>query len=142
MNALLARLWNSRFLRFSAVGAAGFLVNEAALFVALKWLSFGRYGGAVFSFFVAVTFTWWGNRMLTFHAEAATAAPKILEEWAKFVVANGLGFLANYAVYAALVTFAPEPLGNPFFALACGTVVGILFNFTLSKRAVFRAPTS
>ncbi len=139
---MFERLWDSRFLRFAAVGGAGFFVNEAALFVALKWLGFGRYGGAIFSFLVAVTFTWWGNRVLTFRKEAATATPAIVEEWVKFVLANGLGFLANYAVYAALVTFVPEPFGNPFFALGCGTLVGLVFNFTLSKRAVFHAPTT
>ena len=141
MNALLARLAQSRFLRFALVGGAGFFVNEAALFVALHWIGLGRYGGVVFSFFAAVTFTWWGNRMLTFRDEAASGIAAMAVEWVKFVLANGLGFLVNYAVYAALITFAPAPFDNPYLALACGTIAGLVFNFTLSKRVVFHAPT-
>ncbi len=137
--SLAGRLSNSRFLRFAVVGAAGFLVNEAALFVALKLLHLGAYAGGVFAFFVAVTFTWWGNRMLTFRENAARGTRDMAAEWLKFVAANGLGFAVNYAIYATLVTFARAPLNSPYVALGCGTIVGLIFNFAMSKRFVFRA---
>jgi putative flippase GtrA len=44
----------------------------------------------------------------------------------------------NYGIYAALVTFAPAPAGNPYLALACGTIAGLVFNFILSSRLVYR----
>lgn len=133
------RLRQSRFLRFALVGAAGFVVNEAALAFALKLLGLNAYSGGIFSFFVAVTFTWWGNRMLTFRAHAARGPAAMAAEWGKFVLANGLGFLVNYGIYAGLIRFAPPPANNPFLALACGTVAGLFFNFALSKRLVFRS---
>jgi putative flippase GtrA len=137
MSRLLAWLRGSQFLRYALVGSAGFIVNETTLFVALNALHLGRYAGAIFSFLVTVTFTWWGNRMLTFRAEAASGDEAMLVEWAKFVAANGVGFAVNYATYAAIITFAPAPANNPYFALACGTLAGLIFNFTLSKRLVF-----
>lgn len=140
MNWLVRHARESRLFRFAVVGAAGFVVNEAALYVALKLIHLDPYRGAVFSFFVSVTFTWWGNRVLTFREHAATTARGIATEWTKFVAANGLGFVVNYVVYAGLVSFAPTPAGDPFFALACGTLAGFAFNFVLSKRLVFRAP--
>jgi putative flippase GtrA len=134
-----AQLRGSQFLRFAAVGAAGFLVNEAVLFVGLEFLHLGVYAGGVFAFFAAVTFTWWGNRVLTFREQAAKGVHGAAAEWLKFVAANGLGFAVNYAVYATLVTFARAPLNSPYIALGCGTLTGLVFNFAMSKRFVFRA---
>lgn len=136
---LFERVRGSRFLRFAIVGGTGFFVNEAVLFAAIRFLHLGPYGGGFFAFLVTVSFTWWGNRLLTFREKAARGARGMAAEWFKFVTANTLGFLANYAVYAALVTFAPAPLNSPYVALAFGTLVGLIFNFTLSKRFVFRA---
>jgi putative flippase GtrA len=130
----------SRFLRFALVGAAGFLVNEAALWLALRVIGFNPYAGGIFSFVIAATFTWWGNRILTFPERAAGDARAAAMEWVRFVAANGFGFLVNYAVYATMISLAPRPLNNPFLALAFGTVAGLLFNFTLSNKMVFREP--
>ena len=139
MNALTAlwtRLWNSRIIRFGLVGTAGFVVNEAALWVMLTLVHLDRYTAQIPAFFVAVTFTWWGNRVLTFREHAAQTS--LLREWAKFVVANGLGAVANYLLYASLVGFGPYPVNIPYIALAAGTLLGLVFNFTMSKRFVFR----
>lgn len=132
------RAADSRFLRFAVVGTGGFFVNEAALWMALHVLHLNAYLGGVLSFLCAVTFTWWGNRTFTFRHYAARAPHAMLAEWMKFVAANGLGFLINYAVYASLIAFAPKPLGNPYLALAFGTLAGLTFNFFLSSRVVFR----
>jgi putative flippase GtrA len=136
---LFERLRDSQFMRFAIVGGAGFFVNEAVLYGALHFLKMNPYVGAIFAFLLTVTFTWAGNRFLTFRGQAAHRVRNVLEEWFKFVAANMLGFCVNYAVYAALVRFAPPPLNSPYVALACGTLTGLVFNFTLSKRFVFRA---
>ena len=136
---LSERIRESRFLRFALVGGTGFFVNEAMLFVAIHFLRLGAYAGGIFAFLVTVTFTWWGNRMLTFRQQAAHHGIAMAEEWAKFVAANLIGFAVNYAVYVSLVTFAPAPFDSPYLALAFGTLAGLIFNFTLSKRFVFRA---
>jgi putative flippase GtrA len=137
---ILQRLLQSRFLRFALVGAAGFLVNQTMLFVALKFVGLDNYSGWIFAFLFAVTFTWWGNRTLTFHDVAAQDA--LWREWLRFFVANSFGAAANFATYSALVTFLPAPLGNPFVANGVGTLVGLVFNFTTSKRFVFRRPSA
>lgn len=135
---LFARIRDSRFLRFAAVGGVGFFLNEATLYVALAWLLMGRYSAPIFSFLCTVTFTWWGNRTLTF-ADHARGARGMVREWASFVAANSIGLAVNYAVYGAIITFAPAPLNSPYIALAFGTLAGLIFNFVLSARFVFRA---
>jgi putative flippase GtrA len=135
---LARRLAASRFLRFAIVGTGGFAVDECVLAAMTRLVHLDPYSGRAVSFFCAVTFTWWGNRTLTFRDRAAREG--LLREWAKFLAANALGGAINYATYAALVAFAPQPLANPFLALAAGAVAGLVFNFIMSHSFVFRAP--
>jgi len=134
--AHVSRLSKVRFLRFALVGTAGFVVNECILFLALHVAGLNKYQAWFPAFAVAVTFTWWGNRTLTFRGRAATH--NIALEWLIFVLTNGFGALANFGTYYALVKFAPAPFGNPLLANAVGTLVGLVFNFTVSSRVVFR----
>jgi putative flippase GtrA len=108
-----------------------------ALWLALHPLRLNAYAGGVFSFLVAVTFTWWGNRVVTFQEQAARGGRSIVREWLAFMMANSLGFLVNYGVYASLLVFGVSPLNVPFVALALGTLAGLTFNFILSSRVVF-----
>jgi len=136
----LRALLRSRFLRFGAVGAAGFAVDETVLAILHYGIGLDRYSARALSIFCAATFTWWGNRNLTFAEHAATgSAAEIAREWIKFMLANGVGALVNYATYSLFVSLAPEPFSNPLLATAIGVGAGLIFNFGLSKRFVFRA---
>ena len=55
------------FLRFSAVGVAGFLVDTAVLYLGLA-AGLGPYVGRAISYVCASTTTWYLNRRFTFHA--------------------------------------------------------------------------
>lgn len=132
------RLRASRFLRFGIVGAAGFVVDETVL--KLMLFALNPYGARAVSIFCAMAFTWWGNRTLTFAEHAAKGSGSaILREWFKFILANALGAIVNYGTYTLLVALAPAPLNNPMLATAIGVAIGLVFNFTLSKRFVFKA---
>ena len=136
----LRALARSQFLRFGLVGGAGFVVDEAVLAIFHYLIGLDRYSARAISIFCAMTFTWWGNRNLTFAEHAATgSAADVAHEWFKFVLANGLGAIVNYATYSLFVSFAPAPFNNPLLAAAIGVGVGLIFNFTLSKRFVFRS---
>ena len=39
-----------------------------------------------------------------------------------------------------LVRFAPPPFNDLTVALVCGVLLGLVFNFTLSKKVVFKGP--
>ncbi|HWD26511.1 MAG TPA: GtrA family protein [Rhizomicrobium sp.] len=131
-------LTQSRFLRFGAVGAAGFVVDEAVLYAGHALLGLDPYTARVISILCAMTFTWWGNRTLTFAEHAAEGAGAVAREWLKFMLANALGAVANYATYTLCVRYAPAPLSNPQVGVVAGVAVGMVFNFTLSQRFVFR----
>ncbi len=138
MNDLVARARDSRFLRFLIVGGFGFLVAEASLWLMLRASGGEKYSSWLVSFLCAATFTWWGNRNLTFADRKARGAAGMFVEWLKFLGANALGGAVNGGLYFALVTYAAWPLGSPFVALACGVLAGLLLNFTMSTVLVFR----
>ena len=53
---------------------------------------------------------------------------------------NAVGAVINYGVYAALVHSGPPPLDDKYAAQFLGVLAGLIFNFTLSRFFVFRAP--
>ena len=55
-----------------------------------------------------------------------------------FMLANLGGFVLNRGTYALLVTFVAEAANQPVIAVAAGAIAGLLVNFTLSRRLVFR----
>lgn len=134
-------LSNSRLTRFAAVGTAGYLVDNSVLFAMIHFAGADPYGGRAVSFLAAATFTWWGNRNFTFADRRASGVRGATQEWLRFLAANGVGGLVNVGLYATLVKFAPPPLDNPFLALPVGVLAGLMFNFVLSRRLVFRTPS-
>jgi len=132
------RLLQSQFLRFAIVGAAGFVVDESVLALMHGFAGLDPFSARIVSILSAMTFTWWGNRSLTFREQAASGAAGIAREWLRFVAANSVGALVNYGSYVLLVRFALAPFDNAYLATAIGVGIGLLFNFTLSRRLVFR----
>ena len=57
-----------QLLSFSVVGAIGFVVDAAALYVAMHVLGAGRYAGRLL-YLCAATSTWALNRCYTFRAQ-------------------------------------------------------------------------
>jgi putative flippase GtrA len=126
----------SQFLRFAAVGVVGLFADIAALTLALEVFGLDPYSGRVFSYLVAATTTWALNRRYTFiQADPAPA----LRQWLTFLGANALGGVANYGTYAALVGFTAFGASYPQIGVAAGSMVGLVFNFTVNKFWVFRA---
>jgi len=125
----------TQFLRFAAVGIIGLMADMAALTLALKVLHLDVYSGRVFSYLIAATTTWALNRRFTFIQ--IEQGPRLVQ-WAKFLAANAIGGLVNYAVYAALVTFTVLGAAWPVLGVAAGSIAGLAFNFTVSKRWVFK----
>src|SRR5207249_3028596 len=98
-----------QFLRFAVIGTIGFVVDSSALMFAIKVGPLDLYSGRVFSFLIASSCTWALNRRFTF--KPTPEHPFI--QWLRFLGANGVGFAANYATYAALVTFVPSVRAFP-----------------------------
>lgn len=129
------------FVRFAAVGGAGYFVNLAALWLATHELGMGSYEGGGFSILTAMCFTWLGNRYFTFAARRARGSLKAVgREFLAFMGTNSVGALINFLVYAGLLRLAHAPFNDKYVAQIGGVLAGLLFNFTLSRTVVFKAP--
>ena len=137
MSRLLGVLSRLSILRFAVIGALGMPVDWAVLQLMVHWGT-GPYLGRVLSWFCAASFTWAGNRYFTFAASRARGLLGTGKEWLRFLAANAVGGLVNVGLYSVLVRFAPPPFNNLTIALVCGVLLGLVFNFTLSKKVVFR----
>jgi len=60
-------------------------------------------------------------------------------QWARFIATNALGALVNYGSYSAVVTLLPAGTWVPLLGVAVGALAGLGFNFTASRRFVFKA---
>ncbi len=126
-------------LRFAVIGALGMPVDWCVLQLMVH-LGTGPYFGRLISWFCAATFTWAGNRYFTFAAARARGVTGTVREWLRFLAANAVGGLVNVGLYSVLVRFAPPPFNDLTVALVCGVLLGLVFNFTLSKKVVFKGP--
>lgn len=132
-------LLRAQFFRFAIVGSGGFLVDVSVLALLHSIFGLSASVARVLSMTTAMTFTWWGNRTLTFHDRAASGARAMFAEWLRFAAANSIGAAINYGTYVALIHAAPAPLNNPYLATVCGVGFGMLFNFTGSRMLVFQS---
>lgn len=120
---------------FSAIGVVGFLVDAAVLYAMLIFLSLNPYGARLVSYLAAATTTWILNRNLTFR-DNRSANPH--REWVAFLAVNVIGGVVNYLVYSGIIySFSGKGL-FPLLGVACGSLAGLLFNFSLSRTLVFR----
>jgi putative flippase GtrA len=138
VNKLLSALSRLSILRFAVIGALGMPVDWGVLQLMVHWGT-GPYLGRMISWFCAATFTWAGNRYFTFAASRARGFIATGKEWVRFLAANAVGGLVNVGLYSVLVRFAPPPFNDLTVALICGVLLGLVFNFTLSKKIVFRS---
>jgi putative flippase GtrA len=123
-----------QFSRFGMVGVIGLGVDTAVVY-GLRALV-GLYVAGAVSYVVAVTATWWVNRVWTFRA--ASRGGSAHQQWARFALANLPGLVLNRSTYFALVTFSAFCVAYPVLAVAAGAVAGMFANFTLSRALVFR----
>lgn len=133
--SLIHRLFAQQFIRFGLVGVAGLAVDAATLTLIIGWVVANPYIARVVSFLVAATTTWALNRTFTFRGAPCDS---LIIQWAHFILANAFGGLVNYAVFAGLVATSPLFAAHPVLGVAAGSLTGMLFNFTASKRLVFK----
>lgn len=124
-----------QFLVFAVVGTLGFVV-DAGIVLGLKTGGINLILAQLIAFTVAVSVTWIGNRTWTFRQRSRCHT--VTQEWFLYVSANTLGWLVANGVYITLVLAVPLMAHQPVWAVAAGSLSGLLLNYTASRRVVFR----
>lgn len=121
----------SRFIRFAAVGGAGFLVDAGVLAILLAATPFGPFLSRALSIAVAMATTWVLNRAFTFgpSGRAVTTEGVLYAS-----VALGVAFF-NWLAYSALLTALPSI--PPLLALVVASGLAMALSWFGYSRAVF-----
>lgn len=119
---------------FIVVGGFGFIIEAAILTVLVSSFQVDPIIARVPSFLVAVLFTWLANRKFTF---TDAAEKKAVLQGAQYLMVQTGGISLNILTYVAALHYLPEWQRYPVIALAFGSAVGLVFNFSLSKWFVF-----
>jgi putative flippase GtrA len=124
-----------RKISFLSVGAVGFIFDFSA-FTALLWMMpTSVYATRIIAFCGAVFVTWRLNRRFTFKR---TGSGGLLAELAAYFAASGLSGGLNISTYSAIVYLAGQTWFALYAAMVAGTLVGLVSNYLLYTRAVFR----
>ncbi|MFT8720781.1 GtrA family protein [Acetobacter sp.] len=123
-----------RLLRFGVVGALGFLWDTGTVYALRDVI--GLNAAVLAAYFVAASLNWAANRFWTFGDVGRHDHPVL--QWLRFLSANSLGFCLNRGTVYLLFYFIPMSQKFPIAALAAGALAGMLANFKLSERLVFR----
>jgi putative flippase GtrA len=117
------------FRRFCCVGMCGFIADASAFWAinqALENTGIAR----LLSFWLAVSITWYGNRLMTF-PNSKKSSP--FTQWSKHFLIAHLAGSANLAIFWLSINLAPLPI-----AFTCGVAVGLACNYLGAKYFTFR----
>lgn len=149
LQPLLKRI-DPDFIRFAAVGAAGFLIDLAVLTTLVRFAGYKPEPVELFgfaftlspaiqarfiSFPIAVAATWMLNRNWTF--KEAVKRP-ILTEIFSYLAVQGSGGIANVGAYCLVLLLLPPLQAWPIIPLIAGSAVGLCLTFLGSKYWAFR----
>jgi putative flippase GtrA len=118
---------------FAIAGVIGFVVDAGVLYMALA-SGCGYFFGRGVSFTAAVWATWRINRRFTFSANSHGSP---WNEWWRYLLAMLGGGVVNYAAYSAVVMSMPRNAMLPLYAVATGSITGMMINFLTAKLWVF-----
>lgn len=125
----------SEFVQFGMVGGTGFLVDTLVYF-SLQWVfGFSHLTARSMSFWPAVTWNWYFNRVVTFtNAERRNK----LRQWMSFTATSLFGFAVNVGGYRLLTGYVPFFMEHKFAAFIVGVALGMGFNFMAARVLVFK----
>lgn len=125
-----------RFALFSAAGALAFIVDAGVLHLAIAFVGIDLYLGRVLSFTCAATTTWLFNRTFTFFDSPRKYRWPL--EWGRYIASQLGGFSVNYGIYAFAVWWFDLVRDWPVIGVAAGSAGGLVVNYALARRYVFR----
>ncbi len=125
----------SQFIRFAAVGAAGFIVDLGVVLLLVQGAGVDPYLARAFAVFAAILFTWVMNRTFTFTVENSSTLKR---ELLLYFAVNMGGSVINYAVYSAFLWTVGGRLPMVLvISVGLGSLAGLMWNFSMSRRLIY-----
>lgn len=128
----------TKLFKFALVGSVGFIADILTFSLLYKVCDLEIMQARVLAFIVAATVTWIGNRCYTFHANGTKNK---LKQWCHFLAVACFSAIPNFLVFKAVVNLIGLYFLGVYIALGVGVLAGMLSNFLLSEKWVFK-PTA
>lgn len=122
--------------RFILVGTLGFCIDGGILQLLSAGAGWTPLAARSIAFPVAVTVTWWVNRVWSFQSGRARSAGR---QYAAYLLVQSLGLAINFTAFVLLIETSAWLQSWPIVALAIGSVLAMTATYLLSRRFVFRA---
>lgn len=124
----------TKFLTFAAVGSVTYFV-DAFLFWFFLLVIEQPLVARVGSLLLAMTFSWYVNKKVTFrHVQQPNSNFQLFA----FMISQMPGAIANTLVSSYTYSYVSLIQNNPFLAVGLGSLAGLLINFFLADRVVFK----
>jgi putative flippase GtrA len=120
--------------RFALVGVVAAAIHIGTFEALRRLLGLGPSAGWLASFVIAATAAWLMNRSFTFRADSVNRTPG---EWLSYLAVAGLGALAHFLVFLAVVAFMPFFARNPALAIVPGSLASLCVTYAGSSLFVF-----
>lgn len=125
---------------FFVGGVIGLVVDAGVVQALVGLAGWNPYLARIVSFLLAATATWWWNRQYTFaHRQSGRS---LLVEWLHWMGLMTAGALINYAAYALMLMAFPQLRPWPAIAVAVGSLVAALVNFSTARGVLFKGSKS
>lgn len=121
---------------FAVGGAIGLVVDAGVVQLLVSFGGWNAYGARVVSFLLAATATWVWNSRVTFAARVSGRTA--VSEWLHWMGLMTAGAVINYGIYALILATVPMSHRWPAIAVAAGSVVAALVNFSTARGVLFR----
>lgn len=131
----LSTLLQSKVMKFAMVGSMGFLADAAIFFLCRYALGSPLLVARTIAFLCAATLTWWGNRCFTF---ARTQRWGRFAQWKRAISGAIASAIPNFGVFQLTLMLIGNQAPQTMIALIFGVLAGMVSNFWLSNRWVFR----
>lgn len=138
----MKRLQQHRLLKFALVGGIGFIADALVFMLCAYLFYLPLLWARGIAFCCAASVTWFGNRRFTFRQGQAPwqtdNIKNLLSQWLTFMSCALISALPNFLVFQSIILGLGKQGWVPLFALTAGVLVGMLSNYVLSSRWVFR----
>jgi len=122
-----------QLVQFGIIGTIGFFWFTGVVYAATPYV--GPYVGGLAGYVIAASSNWLLNRYWTFRHRPRAAAHR---QWLMFLAANSVGSAVNMGIYFTLIATVPFCAAHLFVPIIIGTLCGMVFNYSASRKVVFR----
>jgi putative flippase GtrA len=129
---------SSRFLRFTLVGAVGFVVDAGVLQALTSLAAWGPVQARAVALPTAIFATWLLNRTITF---PESHGGPVLASLMRYAAVSAVGATVNFVVYSVLVFASQAMAALPIVPLSIASVIALAVNYMGSKHFAFRSNT-